>query len=137
MRKTFLITTALVMSLNISTAFAYTTQQVDNGKQIFINQCARCHGSSGEGGVVFDENGIYTGMKVPPIMGEGMLPNMKTVGNAYAFVKAHMPLQTPNSLSDTDALDVIAFVLMTTEMKNDGQPLTAETAQKIILHKNK
>jgi cytochrome c len=136
MQKTFLLTAVLATSLIASTSFAYTTQQADKGKEIFTNQCAMCHGARGGGGVVSDGS-AYTGMKAPAVVGKGMLPNMKTVGNALAFVKGHMPLETPGSLSDADALDVIAFDLMANKIKADGQPLTAEIAQKIVLHGKK
>lgn len=134
MRKTFAVSTVLMLVLTVSIAFSYTTQQAERGKQIFIQQCASCHGASGEGGVVSEMYGAYAGMKVPPVVGKGMLPNMRTAGNAYAFVKAHMPLQSPGSLSEAEALDVIAFDLMANGIKADGQPLTPESAQKIVLH---
>ncbi len=134
MRKTFAVSTVLMLVLMVSIAFSYTTQQAERGKQIFIQQCAVCHGASGEGGVVPQMYGAYAGMKVPAVVGKEMLPNMKTAGNAYAFVKAHMPLQSPGSLSEEEALAVIAFDLMANGIAADGQPLTPESAQKIILH---
>jgi cytochrome c len=134
MRRTLVASTVLMLVLSVSIAFSYTTQQAERGKQIFIQQCASCHGANGEGGVVSEMYGAYAGMKAPPVVGKGMLPNMKTAGNAYAFVKAHMPLQSPGSLSSEEALAVIAFDLMANGIKADGQSLTPESAQKIVLH---
>lgn len=122
-----------VLFMSVSIAFAYTTEQANDGKQIFIRQCAMCHGASGEGGAVPDQLKGYAGMIVPPVVGKGALPNMKTAGNAYTYVKNHMPLAAPGSLSEKDALDVIAFALEANGIKPDGQPLTPETAQKIKL----
>lgn len=133
MRKTLLTTTLLTMCI-ASTAFAYTAEQAEKGKQIFSKQCAECHGAGGEGGVVPDEYKDYAGMKVPPVVGKGMLPHMKTAGNAYAFIKSHMPLQKPGSLSEEEALNIVAFDLMANGVKSDGKPLTAESARKIMLH---
>lgn len=134
MRRTFLVTTIVSLCLIASTSFAYTNQQAEKGKEIFAKKCAMCHGGEGEGGVVSEAYGEYAGMKAPPIVGKGMLPNMKTAGNAYAYVKAHMPLQAPGSLSEADALDVTAFALMGNKVKADEQPLTADNAKKIDLH---
>jgi cytochrome c len=127
-----LIILTLVMS--VSMAIAYTAEQANEGKQIFTRQCSGCHGASGGGGIVPDQVQGYAGMTVPPVVGKGALPNMKTAGNAYMFVKNHMPLASPGSLSEKEALDIVAFDLEANGVgKPDNQPLTPESASKIML----
>ena len=134
MRKSLMTSAVLALCCVTVTAFAYTTEQAEKGKQIFAKQCAGCHGAGGEGGVVPDEYVDYAGMKVPPVVGKGRLPHMKTAGNAYAFIKSHMPLQAPGSLSSEDALNIVAFDMMANGVEADGQALTAESAKKIMLN---
>jgi cytochrome c len=133
--RNLLIISVLSLFAFASTTFAYTTEQAEKGKEIFAKQCAECHGANGAGGTVPDEYTDYAGMKAPPVVGEVRLPSMKTAGNAYAFVKSHMPLQAPGSLSSDEALAVIAFDLMANGIEADGQPLTAENAKEINLQK--
>jgi len=137
MRKMLITSAALALCCATVTAFAYTAEQAEKGKQLFVKQCAECHGAGGEGGVVPGEYSDYAGMKVPPVVGKGYLPHMKTAGNAYTFIKSHMPLQSPGSLSSEDALNIVAFDLMANGVKADGQALTVESAKKIMLHKKK
>ena len=74
----------------------------DNGKQVFANKCAFCHGSDGLGT-----------MAAPPVWG----PQSYTIGAgmarvtvAAAFIKANMPRTWGWSLSDDDAYDVAAYI---------------------------
>lgn len=134
MRKFIMTTAALALCCITGTALAYTEEQAEKGKEIFAKQCAECHGAGGEGGVVPNEYTDYAGIKAPPVAGKGSLPHMKTAGNTYAFIKSHMPLQSPGSLSSEEALNLVAFDLKANGKKADGQPLTVESAKKIMLH---
>lgn len=108
-----------VLCLSVSVAMAYTAQQASRGEKVFSMKCSACHGDHGRGAQVPDKFDGYAGMKAPPVAGPGALPNMETAENVYSFVKNHMPLQKPGSLSKMEALDIVAFDLKANKI---GQP---------------
>lgn len=74
------------------------------GEKIFAETCARCHGADGGGG----QDG-----KVPPLWGPNAFnwgAGMGRINQAAGFIKANMPFDKPNILSDQDAWDVAFFV---------------------------
>lgn len=73
-----------------------------NGKNVFANKCAFCHGSDGLGT-----------MAAPPVWGPqsyNIAAGMARVSVAAAFVRSNMPRTWGWSLSDDDAYDVAAYV---------------------------
>ncbi|MEI2720560.1 MAG: c-type cytochrome [Gemmatimonadales bacterium] len=73
-----------------------------HGAAIFVRECARCHGSNGEGMAAF-----------PPLWG----PRSFTIGAGMArlrtlaaFAKHNMPFDRAGTLSDQDAQDVATFI---------------------------
>jgi len=73
-----------------------------NGKQVFANKCAFCHGFDGQGT-----------MAAPPVWGPqsyNIAAGMARVSVAAAFIKSNMPRSWGWSLSDDDAYDVAAFI---------------------------
>ncbi len=73
-----------------------------NGKALFANKCAFCHGSDGQGT-----------MAAPPVWGPqsyNIAAGMARVTVAAAFIKSNMPRGWGWSLSDSDAYDVAAYV---------------------------
>ncbi len=73
-----------------------------NGKNLFANKCAFCHGSDGLGT-----------MAAPPVWGPQSYTigaGMARVSVAAAFIKANMPRSWGWSLSDDDAYDVAAYI---------------------------
>ena len=82
-----LILCLMILAFWVATAFAYTTEQASNGKELYVKYCAVCHGASGEGGTVPEQFGKNAGKKVPRLVGPGYLPGMKTVGQVYDFAK--------------------------------------------------
>jgi cytochrome c len=83
---------------------------VDRGKTVFAEQCASCHGDKGQGGI---------GDRL--VGGEGTLASakpVKTVGSywpyaptLFDYIRRAMPMNAPQSLSDTDVYAVSAYVL--------------------------
>jgi S-disulfanyl-L-cysteine oxidoreductase SoxD len=127
----------LVLSLAVLAfvvpAFAYTTDQASNGKELYVKYCAVCHGAGGEGGAVPEQFGKLAGMKVPPLVGPGHLPGMKTVGEVYDFAKKNMPGNKPGSLKSSEYLSIISFALQANGIKPDGKALTPASTKKIKL----
>jgi thiosulfate dehydrogenase len=73
-----------------------------NGKNVFANKCAFCHGTDGHGT-----------MAAPPVWGPqsyNIAAGMARVSVAAAFIKSNMPRAWGWSLSDDDAYDVAAYV---------------------------
>lgn len=73
----------------------------ENGKRIFAEKCALCHGTEGEGAV-----------RIPPLWGPHSYNDgagMHRIETFAAFVHANMPYEDP-SLTEEEALDVAAFV---------------------------
>ncbi|MGM0518521.1 MAG: c-type cytochrome [Campylobacterota bacterium] len=73
------------------------------GKEIYIKQCASCHGANGEGVATF-----------PPLWGKGLSYNtgagMSKLDKGAAWVKSNMPLGQGNSMSDQEVADVVLYM---------------------------
>lgn len=77
------------------------TPESANGKQVFMQQCAICHGNNGQGTV-----------RVPPLWGSDSFNDgagMHKSENLAAFAYHNMPKTNPD-LTAEQALDVAAFV---------------------------
>ena len=49
-RKIGQLIVCLMILAFVAPAFAYTTDQASNGKELYVKYCAVCHGAGGEGG---------------------------------------------------------------------------------------
>jgi cytochrome c len=134
MGKAGLVLAALTFAM-ASGAFAYTAEQADRGQRLFADQCAACHGANGHGATVPNSFRGYSGMKAPPVAGKGALPNMQTAENVFTFVKQHMPLHRPGTLSDQNVLDLVAFELRANDIaKPSTEALSVQSLPNIKLH---
>jgi S-disulfanyl-L-cysteine oxidoreductase SoxD len=81
----------------------YTDAQADVGQTVFASQCAICHGDKLEGKVG------------PALAGEQFLSVSQyqelTAGFLYKTISRQMPKNAPGSLSKTQYLDVLAYIL--------------------------
>ena len=83
---------------------------VAQGKQVFADNCAACHGDNGQGGI-----------KDRLVGGQGTLATdkpIRTVGSfwpyattLFDYIHRAMPYPTPGSLSNDDTYAVVAFIL--------------------------
>jgi len=83
---------------------------VAQGKQVFSDNCAVCHGDNGQGGI-----------KDRLVGGQGTLASdnpVKTVGsfwpyatNLFDYIHRAMPYQAPGSLTNDDTYAVAAYIL--------------------------
>jgi mono/diheme cytochrome c family protein len=134
-----LATVGLVLSA-LASARAFTSEQVDKGRETFRLQCARCHGPSGEG--IRD---IYRGMTAPPLIGSTAFPvdprpyqkmrhfQFHSVQDIYEFASAVMPADQPASLTADDYWNVISYLLNANGMAANGQPLDQQSAARMSL----
>jgi cytochrome c len=109
------------------------TAQIDQGKQLYVEKCARCHGDAGQGSA-----------KAPPVVGKDAFPekprpdakrdvDFHTAADVFAWASKNMPGGAPGSLSTEQYLAIFAFDLTANGVKLD-KPLDAAAAQAIVLH---
>ncbi len=107
--------------------------QIDQGKQLYVEKCARCHGDAGQGSA-----------KAPPVVGKDAFPekprsgakrdaDFHTAADVFAWTAKNMPGGAPGSLSTDQYLAIFAFDLTANGVKLD-KPLDAAAAQAIVLH---
>src|ERR1700761_5830191 len=99
---------------------------VQEGRALFAEKCAACHGEKGEGGV---------GDKL--VGGQGTLAStkpVKTVGSfwpyaptLFDYIRRAMPMNAPQSLSDDDVYAVSGYVLHLNGLVPDGAVLDARS----------
>lgn len=97
---------------------------VAQGKVIFEQKCAACHGEGGQGG-----------LKDRLVGGQGTLASakpVKTVGSfwpyaptLFDYIRRAMPMNAPESLSTDDVYAVSAFILNLNGLVPDGAVLDA------------
>ena len=79
----------------------YSAQQVSDGQAVFTQNCASCHGDQLEGGVG------------PTLVGQDFssATDNNTVGSIFKFLSTQMPDGNGGSLSQTQYVAVMAFLL--------------------------
>ena len=108
-------------------------EQIDQGKKLYGEKCASCHGDAGQGK-----------KDAPPVVGKDAFPldprpkakrdvKFHTAADVFAWASKHMPMKTPGSLSQDEYLAIFAFDLTANGIKLD-QPLDGAAAAKIVLH---
>ena len=116
-------------------AQAALAEQYDAGKKIYGDKdCDTCHGDSGEGSksspaLIGDMTKLYPETKASKLR-KGV--TFKTAADVVAFVKAKMPLKTPNTLSDDEAAAVTAWMLSESKV-NITAKLDASNASTVNL----
>jgi mono/diheme cytochrome c family protein len=109
------------------------TAQIDQGKALYGQKCAKCHGDAGQGT-----------SKAPPVVGKDVFPekpregakrdvDFHTAADVFAWTSKHMPGDAPGSLSTDEYLPIFAFDLTANGVKLD-KPLDGAAAQAIVLH---
>jgi alcohol dehydrogenase (cytochrome c) len=104
-----------------STSITFSSDQQSAGSKLFENTCATCHGSALEGGAG------------PPLSGQ----NFKTlgskigatVGDIFTYMSTNMPMNNPASLTHTQYVEIMAFILSKNGYHAGGAPLTYATAE--------
>ena len=107
--------------------------QIDQGKKLYVKNCAKCHGDAGQGT-----------KNAPPVVGKDAFPldprpkakrdvKFHTAADVFAWASKHMPAKAPGSLKQDEYLAIFAFDLDANGVKLD-KPLDGEAAAKIVLH---
>ena len=103
---------------------------VSQGKEVFAQQCAACHGDKGEGGV---------GERL--VGGQGTIATpkpIKTVGSfwpyaptLFDYIRRAMPQNAPQSLANEDVYAVSAYILNLNGLLPADATLDAKTLAKL------
>jgi mono/diheme cytochrome c family protein len=99
-----------------TTPVSFTAAQVSAGASTFAAKCSSCHGTQLEGGAG------------PALSG----PNFKTlsskvkadVSDIFGYMTTNMPMNAPASLSHTEYVNVMAFILSKNGYHAGGPALT-------------
>ncbi|MGH7155880.1 MAG: c-type cytochrome [Acetobacteraceae bacterium] len=95
----------------------YTKSQADDGQAVFHQQCAICHGDRLQGGAG------------PALAGDQFLSVSQyqqiTAEYFYDFMSTHMPLTHPGSLTKTQYIDIMAYLLEANGYASGPHQLTA------------
>ena len=127
------VTGVIVLMLLAAGAVAFTDEQAEQGKDLYGQYCAVCHGPDARGGNVPQQFGKVAGKNVPPLAGPGALQGMENAFQVYEFAKTRMPPGHPGMLEDQQYLAIIAFALQANGLQSKGQPLTPDSAKQIGL----
>ena len=129
--------------------------QVDYGAQAYWLNCSPCHGDQAQGltdefrqqypeedrncwtshchGKVTYENGFTIPRVVPALVGPGALAKFPNAANLYGYMRAAMPFQAPNSLSEEDYYKITAFLLRQNQMIDDQTEVGESNAAQIAV----
>jgi mono/diheme cytochrome c family protein len=139
------IVLAAALCFSASAALAFTTQQAAQGRQLFAQHCALCHGEAGQGGRVPAKFGALAGWWAPALVDKAVLSErppasrrirrveFRTAADLLNFIQATMPAQDPGSLREADYLALVAFTLQANGAKPAGKPLTPKNAAAVPL----
>src|SRR5579864_6629347 len=123
----FAICSAIV-ALGISIAMAaaqqpartgpFTAEQAAAGRAIYQATCSTCH--------LPDMKGTF---EAPPLAGANFLNTWRNrpTSDLFTRIRTSMPLSNPGSLSDQDAVNLVAYILQANGAKPGTQPLTVDS----------
>ena len=106
---------------------------VKQGEEIYLAQCASCHGEFGEGAGRYPElvGGNTTLKKEQPFKTIGSY--WSDVSTVYDYIRRAMPFGNARSLSDDDVYALTAFLLNMNEIVKDDFVLSKETYASVKL----
>ncbi len=107
----------------------FTQEQVDRGRKHFLSHCTFCHGEGLEGA------------EGPPLRGSSFARNWSGhyLDRLYLRLKEKMPADNPETVSDEEKLDILAFLLYSNgfPLGDKDLPLDLEAMSNIhIVDKN-
>jgi cytochrome c len=101
------------------------------GKALFADNCAFCHGDEGKGGIV--EAVVVN--NPPPLSGPG---SVKSIGNfwpaattLFDFIRRAMPFTQPRSLTDDQVYALTAYLLYMNKVIGEADRMDATSLPKV------
>ncbi len=106
----------------------YTTAQAAHGRQLFDDNCAKCHQSTLDGS---DE--------IPPLKGSHFMADWEQQSASDLMERIHttMPLDNPGALNAPSSTDVVAYLLQQNGMPAGNKPLVPGLLSTIRIDPNK
>jgi alcohol dehydrogenase (cytochrome c) len=106
---------AVLLSIHLTTAHAFTAEQVAAGRAAFQQSCAMCHGA--------DLRSLPNAILAAPEFASRW--QGRTTSDLLVQLRATMPPEGPGSLPESAYLGMIAFLLQTNGFVASAEPLTA------------
>jgi mono/diheme cytochrome c family protein len=106
----------------------YSTAQADHGRQLFDDNCAKCHQSTLDG---MDE--------IPALKGAHFMADWEQQSVADLMDRVHttMPLDNPGALNADNSTDVVAYLLQQNGMPSGNTAMAAGMLSSIRIDPNK
>lgn len=102
----------------------YTESQANSGKALYTQKCQMCHGSTLQNG------------SSPHLAGSQFLGQWggQTVGDLYTKIHDTMPATAPGTLSPTQTVDLISYILQQNKMPAGSKALPSNPGQLKTIH---
>ena len=103
----------------------FTAEQAARGQIAYTGPCDRCHGYKLDG--ASDDPDM---LPAPPVAGPKFVRkwNGRTLSALFDYLRATMPANNPGYLSETEVVDVVAYMLAVSGMPAGRKPLPPERA---------
>jgi len=110
---------------------------VNEGLQVYNDQCVSCHGEGGQNGA---QPPLAGGLGLTPaqLTLDPTLP--KTIGNYWAYattvfdyIRRAMPLNRPGSLSNDEVYAVTAYLLYLNQLISSDQTINAQSLPAVVM----
>lgn len=107
--------------------------QIAQGKALYAENCASCHGANGEGKGAPAMIGKTALPLDPPGSAKKRKTPFKTAADVFAFSQKTMPTDAAGSLKDAEYYAIVAFDLKANGIDLGGKKLDASNAASINL----
>jgi len=116
-KRTLQLAAVGVIMLGLSSAWAYTPEQLAAGSAAYATNCGACHGDN------------LNLLEPAPLAGATFVGRWqgRTTVELFQQLRATMPPEGPGSLPDSTYVEIIAFLLESNGAEANNQPLTATT----------
>ena len=101
----------------------YTSAQASRGATVYTQSCVNCHGANLQG----ESAPALTGQTLRQAYGAG------TAAQLYDFISRQMPQNSPASLSQSQYLDVTAYVLAQNGFPSGATPLNMGSLSQVSM----
>ncbi len=97
----------------------FSADQAAQGKTVFDNKCAICHGAEMNGGEM-----------APPLAGAAFVANWsgQTLGDLFTRIHSTMPANDPGSMNNAETAQVLAYILSYNQFPAGSAPLPSDDA---------